>query len=312
MTRSFHIVLGVALLLVASPLFLAACDDGSVASDVGSLLTDARIARQSGDIDRAIVLLESAMAQDSENAPVRVELSSAYLDREGIDLLDVDRVALFLTTFEEGAATSNAPVQRVGETCRYEDDPNAHPFDPSGYDEYVELFSNRDILATVLELLNGVDPTGVDLSVIPEELRVLSLCDGIVDGELVYDNDAALASMRELGLSDDEITTALAVNAVARFLEAYFFVVEDVPQQTNWYHVTGEAGDHIGVCADDPDALRAQVEVAIQNLGESMTSLDLRDHVLGGGTASSELVEHVLDAYESIEDDLGPYCDGGA
>ena len=54
------------------------------------------------------------------------------------------------------------------------------------------------------------------------------------------------------------------------------------------------------------------MEEAIEDLGESITSLDLRDHVIGGGTASQELVQHVLDAYEAIEDDLGPYCEGGA
>lgn len=312
MTRSFRFVLGAAFLLVATPLFLAACDGGDVASDVDSLLIDARIARQSGDIDGAIALLETAMAQAPENAPVRVELSSAYLDREDVDLLDVDRVALFLTTFEENLVEpSDAPVQRFGGTCRYADDPNAQPFDPREYDGYVDLYSNRDLIDSVLGLLNGVDPSGVDLSIIPDELRVVSLCQGIVDGQLIYDRDAALASMRALGLSDDEITTALAVNAVVLFFESYFFISEDIPQQTTWYHVQGPNGDYIGVCADDQDALRAQVEEAIEDLGESITSLDLRDHVLGGGTASQELVQHVLDAYVAIEEDLGPYCEGG-
>ena len=312
MTRSLRFVLGAAFLLVATPFFLAACDGGDVASDVESLLIDARIARQSGDIDRAIALLESAMAQAPENAPVRVELSSAYLDRADVDLFDVDRVALFLTTYDEGSgAISSSPVESVGASCQYEDDPSAQPFDPGEYEGYVDLYSDRDLIESVLGLLNGAEPTGGDLSIMPEELRVLSLCQGIVDGQLIYDRDAALASMRALGLSDDEITTALAVNAVARFFEAYFFVVEDIPQQTSWYHLEGAGGDSIGVCGDDPDALREQVEGALQDLGESVTSLDLRNYVLGGGTTSQELVQHVLDAYEAIEEDLGPYCEGG-
>jgi len=313
MTRSLRFALGAAFLLVATPFFLAACDGGDIASDVDSLLIDARIARQSGDIEGAISLLETAMAQAPDNAPVRVELSSAYFDRGGIDLLDVDRVALFLTTFEENLReTPDVPVQRSGGTCQYADDPNAQPFNPDEYDGYVDLYANSDLINSVLGLLNGVDPTGIDLSIIPEELRVISLCQGIVDGQLIYDRDEALASMRALGLSDDEITTALAVNAVARFFEAYFFIAEDIPQQTSWYHVQGQSGDYIGVCADDQDALREQVEEAIEDLGESITSLDLRDQVIGGGTASQELVQHVLDAYEAIEDDLGPYCEGGA
>ena len=312
MKRQLCIVLGAAILLVATPFFLAACDSGQATSDVESLLTDARIARQSGDIDGAITLLESARAQDPGNAPVRVELSSAYLDREDIDLLDVDRVALFLTTFEQNlVVTSDTPVQGFGGSCQYADDPNAQQFDPGDYSGYIDLYSDRELIQSVVALLNGPDTSGSELSIIPDDLRVLSLCQGIVDGQIIYDRDAALASMRELGLNDDEIATALAVNAVSRFMEAYFFVSQDIPQQTSWYRVNGQSGDFIGVCADDQEALRGQVENAIMDLGESITSLDLRDHLLGGGTTSQELVQHVLDAYELVEDDLGPYCEGG-
>ncbi len=311
MNRSRLIAIGTAFILVATPLILSACD-GSEVSDVESLLTDARIARQAGDIDQAIALLETAMDQAPTNAKVRIELSSAYLDREDVDLLDVDRVALFLTSFEENVSdTPGNSIQRFGGVCQYADDPHAQLFAPGDYQGYVDLYADRDLIDNVVDLLNGVDPSGADLSIIPEELRTLSLCSGIVDGEIFYNQEAALAHLRALGLSDDEIATALAVNAVVRFFEAYFFIVEDIPQQTSWYHVAGQSGDYIGVCADDEDALREQVEGAIQDLGEAVASLDLRDHLLGGDTASQELVQHVLDAYEAIEGDLGPNCDDG-
>ncbi len=314
MTRSFRFVGGAAFLLLATPLFLAACDGSSASSDIDSLLVDARLARQSGDIATAITLLESALTQDSQHPQVRVELGSAYLDREDVNLLDVDRVALFLTTFEATVSSpSETPVQRFGSVCRYEDDPNAHPFDPAEYDEYIDLYANRDLINSVLDLLNGTDPTGVEIGIMPDELRSLSLCHGIEEGELIYDRDGALASLRGFGLSDDEIAMALAVNAVARFMEAYFFITEDIPQQTSWFRVMGsQGGNYIGVCADNQDELRVQVEDAIADLGESITSLDLRDHLLGGDTTSHELVQHVLDAYESVKGDLGPYCNGGA
>ncbi len=311
MSRSHLLAFGAAILLAAAPPFLAACDSNPV-SDVESLLTDARIARQAGDLDQAIALLESAMALSPENAPVRVELSSAYLDREDVDLLDVDRVALFLTTFADNATDSpGGTSQSVGGTCRYAEDPNAQLFAPGDYQGYGDLYSDRELIDSVVGLLNGVDPSNGSLSIVPDELRVLNLCTGIVDGELFYDGDTALASMRALGLNDNEIATALAVNAVSRFFEAYFHIVEDIPQQTDWYHVASQSSDYIGVCAEDEEALRGHVEVAILDLGEAVTSLDLRDQLLGGTTASQELVQHVLDAYEAVQADLGPYCDGG-
>lgn len=300
--------LSAALLLVAAPLFLAACDGSDVdLGDVNSLLTDARIARQAGDLDGAINLLESALDQDAENVSVRVELASAYMERNDVDLLDLDRIALYLTSFEDNFTESDNP-QAVGKTCQYDNDPNAHPFELSDYEEYLELYEVREAINEVLALLNGTDPTGVDLSIIPEELRALSLCSGISDGELDYDREGALAAMQAIGLTDDEITTALAVNAVGRFLEAYFFITEDIPQEASWFQIKDENGDYIGVCADDPDALREQVETAIEDLGEAITSLDLRDHVLGGNTTTRDLVEHVIEAYEAVEEHLGPYC----
>lgn len=308
MIHHIRILLSAALLFVATPLFLVGCDaTESGAGDIEALLTDARIARQAGDIDQAISLLETAFHLAPDNAPVRIELASTYMEQSDVDLLDLDRIALYLTTFEETTAAPGTP-STVGKSCQFENDPNAEPFELRNYEEYIELFENRELINEVLSLLDGTDPAGINLEIIPEELRSLSLCGGISEGDLDYDRDGALSAMRDLGLSDDEITTALAVNAVGRFLEAYFFITEDIPQQAQFYRVMDENGDYIGVCAEDPDALRQQVETAILDLGEAITSLDLRDHTLGGNTAARELVEHVVDAYESVEDHLGPYC----
>ena len=295
--------------LVAAPLALLSVPgcDNAAAGSVDDLLTDARIARQQGRHAEAVRLLEQAYEAAPENAAVRAELGVSYLDREEIGLAEINRLARFLTDPPADAAPSPSPTTNLGATCPYADDPHATPFDPTSIEDYIELVGHRDLIEQVLAILHE-GPGGDVPPVIPEALRAIGLCEGIEDGQLVYDRDGALAEMRALGLSDDQITAVLAANAVARLYDAYFFLTEDVPQQTTWYRVENGETSYIGVCADDEEALRAQAEEAIRDFGEALASLDLRAHVLGGDTPSVELVQAVIEAYESIRDDLGPYC----
>lgn len=299
-----RLTLALLALLVGAPSFLAACDQSSPADDANTLLTDARIARQGGDLDTAIELLEQAHDLDAASAEIRVELASAYFERDDVDLFDLDRVALFLLDQQPGdGATGDeaepAPTAafKGGASCTYADDPEAVPFDPREVDGYPELAANRATVERVLELLAVV---------IPEELRAMDLCTGIEDGALVYEHEAALAAMRAFGLSDTQIASTLAINAVARLLNAYFFLAEDLAPQTQWYRLPDQ---RIGLCADDVEALRAQSQDAIRDLGEVLTSLDLRDRTLGGNAATRDLIAHAIDAYEAVADHLGPYCE---
>ncbi len=303
---------GLALLLVlasAVPATLSGCDTD--ASDPGARLDDARIARQQGDLDAAVRLYEEALAAEPSNAVVRVELSATVLERAEVDLLDLDRVALFLS--EAQASPPPAPARPtgpptadgLGASCPYAGDPAAVPFDPREVEGYPGLFTQREAIRAALAVLDGSGPVPGD-AVIPASLRFADLCTGVEDGALVYDHAAVLEEMRQTGLSADAIASALAVNAVGRLLDAYFFLVEDVAEQTTWYRL---ADGSVGVCADDEEALRAQAEAAVGDVGEALASLDLRASIIGGDVAA-EFVQSALDAYESIEDDLGPYCGG--
>ena len=289
-----------ALLFIGTPLLLTACDQATPTDDANALLTDARIARQAGDIETAIELLEQAYALDDTDAAVSVELSSAYFERDNVDLFDLDRIALFLLeqqrTDATPAPTSTPAANAVGSVCTYASDPNAVAFDPREMDGYADLSTHRETVTRVLALLDRV---------IPDELRAVSLCEGIADGTLVYEHDAALASLRALGLSDQQIASTLAINAVARLLNAYFFFAEEIAPQAQWYRLPNQ---QIGICADDVEGLRAQSQDALRDLGEVLTSLDLRDRALGGSTATRDVLAHAIDAYEAIADHLGPYC----
>ena len=288
--------------------FLVACDYTSSADDADTLLADARLARQAGDLDKAVALLEQALALEPGHAGVRVELASVYLQRAEIDLLDIDRMMLFLAEPAPppvpppgGSGLGNGPGGG-GTFCPLEYDPRATPFALSDAEGYAALLGEEAAVETALALLHDVPPGGGP--VMPEALRALELCTAVVDGELTYDRAEALAALRATGLPDVEIASALAVNGATRFLDSYFFLAEELTQPATWYRIEGLG---LGACVEDPLALREETTGALADFFEALTSLDLRAELLGG-TAAREIVDHGLVVYEAIRLYLGPVC----
>ena len=100
------------LVLGVCAVLLTACDN----ADPGAtdLLTDARIARQAGDLTAAIDLLERALDEDPAHAAVRVELSSVLLERDGLDLLVTVPVPMCKAAL---GGEMEAPCLLGGENC---------------------------------------------------------------------------------------------------------------------------------------------------------------------------------------------------
>ena len=301
--RSFALLAAFAIAAVPA---LTGCDE-SIPTQPEDLLVDARIARQAGDINKAVDLLERAHTADRSDAVVRVELASALFTQADLDVTDLDRIASFLLD-----ETASGDLGIPGETasakaadCPYETSPGAEPFDPRGLAEYDQYVDRGSVSTRVRELL---DP------VITEQLRPADfLCSGITEteggAELNYDPEAALAAMRaaDSRLTDELIASALAVNAVAEAMDTYVFLTDDLREETAWYRL---ANGNLGVCpvGVTEAELRDLAEGAIADLGEALLSIDLRSRILGSGEVSTELVDIVLDAYSEVRDDLAPYC----
>jgi len=294
------------LLSVAVLAPLTACDQtGDLTSGTeAQLIENARVARTTGDYTTAIEVLDAAFEAYPESAPVRAEYAMTLFERDDINLIDLDRLATFLA--DAGStlpvAPTPSPTMSVGaSTCTYASDPTATPFDPTTYAGFPQLDASREVIAQTLALL---DP------VIPDAIQHFTICTTIADGPdgpvLNYVPADALAEMRAMGLSDDQIASALATNALARFLNAYLTVTTALTQETTWYRTDGGSG--IGVCADDPDQLQAEAEASIEDLGEAVVSLDLRGVALGNPSLTQELVDLMLEGYTEIRDGIGTYC----
>lgn len=285
-----------ALLLASVLLPLAACDEtGGMSANVETAVEDAVIARQSGDYAAAVAILEDAYEREPDNAIVRVELATTILERDDVDLLDIDRIAQYVTR-GTGAATAEATASEARGTCAAASDPTATEFDPTAYAGYADLTANAASIARALSLLQPVMPAAI---------AGFSICTNVVDGQLAYDRDGAIAELRAQGLSEARVAQVLAVNALASLVDAYLFVSAELPAQTTWYRL---ADGSITICADDEAALRAQAEAAVADLGEAVLSLDARASVLGADSAAADLVDLALDAFEEIRDAVGEYC----
>ena len=285
-----------ALLAALALLPLAACDEtGGFSESVDLAVDDAVIARQSGDYDKAVTILKDAMRRAPENAEVRVELATTILERDGIDLLDVDRIAQFIT---RGAASAPAaPASLAGRaSCAYAADPSATPFRLEDLEGYEELVAE----------VEGIDEASAALdAVIPDAIQGFSVCSSVKGGALAYDRAGALQALRDQGLSETQVAQALAVNALAQLTSAYIFITEKVEQETTWYRL---ADGSIAVCVEDAEALKAQAEAPVRAFGEAVLSLDARAAVLGRTSTASDLVAVALDAFEEVRDAVAETC----
>ena len=294
------------LLLSLLLLPLAACDEtgGITDGDGGALdvevsVGDAVVARNQGDFATAVTLLDRALVAEPQNARVRVELATTLLQRDGIDLLDLERVGRFLTETATNARPAGAQAQGRG-GCAAATDPTAQAFDPTAVEGFDEIRANLETIAQAEETL---DP------VIPAALQSFDLCTSVAGGALDYDRDGAVRALRDQGLTDAQVTQALAVYALAQFLDAYVFVTEELPQEVTWYRL---ADGTVTICATDEDAFEVQAQAAVQDFGKAVLSLDARASLLGADSVAAGVVATALQTYEEVRDAIADFCSADA
>lgn len=283
--------LALATLAVALMLPLSGCDEtSSTSSDVADTIGDAQIARQNGDFDRAESLLRGALAQDGASAPVRAELAATLLARQGLNLLDLDRIAQFVIDGTNAAAAT--PAGRASGTCAFA--ATGTPFDPTSVAGFPQITASRAQIEEAIALTAPLLPAG---------LTTFDACTAIApDGTLRYDRVAAATRLRASGMTDTQISKLLADNALARFLSAYLTVSTGLGQQTTWYRLPDGS---VGICADDADALVGQTRPAVARLGTAVLSLDTRARSFGGAT---DLVDAARDAFADIREGVAGFC----
>ena len=272
------------LLAAVLALTLVGCDETTALdADPSVLVLDAVAAREAGDHPLAVELLERAYERAPDDPVVRVELATTLLQRDGLDLLGLERIGRFLA---DGAGASSDGA-RVANRCAQASAPDAQTFRLADVEGFGELVAHAETVSRAADLLAAV---------VPATLQRFDVCTSVADGALVYDRDGALAELA--GLGRERAAQALAVHALAQFFDAYLAVSARLDQEVTWVRL-----------ADDPGALRAGAQVAVGHLGQAALALDARAGLVGSGSLTADVVAVALDAYETVRDALGVRCD---
>lgn len=291
-------LLGAAALLAA--VLLAGCnlldpvyDDGR---DVASLLEDARFARAAGDYDRAINLLERALRIDPSNQTVRLELAVTLMRRDQLSLLHLESVTAHLLSGRGASGAAGRPAGEVA--CTFGEDATLEPFDPQALSDFNAISAARTTLARILELLN--QPASADEApAMPTAFLALQICDIIRDGALDYDREAVLEALYDRFDNDEQVTSALTMNAVALTLSAYVALFEQPDLQIDWFIVDGE---DVGGCvaAEHYDLFIHRAQEQVGRAGRALLALDLL-MAHSGNASYATYVDDALALYLTIE-----------
>ena len=240
-------------------------------NDPDVILEDARIALQNGDAEKAVELLEKALDKAPESQEIRIELSSALFQANGIDLLTMKDLAEFIS--EQEATVSKASIMQSA-SCNFNEDPIfTRQLQFENEEAYVQLLNNSETLARSIELL----ATALELD------APTDLADHIIGNAYLM---RAIASMGE---------AVLEIKATADALGA------TLHQRTN---------NSIGYCAPTPSAL-AEIESVIlceqlPVFNAAIEDLLFRQNLLG--LTESELVDAVSQARDELNNVTSQSC----
>jgi hypothetical protein len=314
-------------LLLLGGTALAGCnalETGYQGESVDELVTDAVIARQSGDLDQSQALLEEAHRQDPSHTAARVELAETLMQQAGLTVQSVEAFASHLTArigeSGVGAAPSSA---RGGEPkCTFDGrDVTVEAFDPTAF-EGTMLFDEAVVVAgVVLGLITNVGDVAADA--VPDQIALMSsdqLCETVDESGFDYDRGAALAAFDE-SLTEPQVVSALTNYVLASSLAAYDRLFLDLTPEygLTWYRVetnnSPESDPYLGHCAVfESEAAENQfydrIEEGVIDLGRAAVAFELRAAVLGYPEATAAALDGAAEAYEASEEDLVDYCEG--
>jgi hypothetical protein len=275
----------------------------SEATDAEVLLADARHARASGDLDKAIGLLEKALVVSPSHPIVRFELASTLMRRDKLDLLTLEATVSHLLNAGGTASARSAPDQ----VCTFGLLDSAEPFDPTDFEAFEQISASRPTILRVLELLN--DPSSpTETPAMPSELTDLDICEVMSPNGLEYNRSVVLSALSDRFENHSQVTGALTANSIAITLGSYVNLFEQPDLNVDWYIVNGQ---NVGACVADEniELLTERARGEVRRAGQALISLDLLIHH-SGNTNFEEVIDDAIDFYQTLEsDDIDPCSD---
>jgi len=268
----------------------------SEGGDVATLLEDARHARASGDLARAISLLERALEQEPSHPIVRLDLSTALLQQKRLGLLELEALTRhFLDAF---GVDQTAGRTAASDSCTFEPGTQTGTFDPRGAEGYAAVAAARPTLRRVVQLLS--DPAApTEAPAMPSAFTSLDICEAVSDGAFSdsyrLNRSAVLAALRNQFPTDAQVTAALSTAAVAYTLGSYVAIFEQPDLPVAWFTLEG---DRVGGCvaAGQYDLFVSRTRAEVRQVGRALFALDL----LMAFSGQQDYQEYVEDGLELL------------
>jgi hypothetical protein len=275
----------------------------SEGGDVDALLEDARHARASGNLNKAVELLERAYEREPSNPIVRLDLGSTLMQREKLTFLEVEAVTRhILDALGHGDAFRGASA--AAEVCTFESGTATGSFNPRAADGYAQIVSARPTLRRVVELLS--DPAApTEAPALPEAFTSLDVCEAITPAGLNYNRNTVLAALRSQFPTDTQVTAALSTASVAYTLGSYVALFEQPDLPVSWYTLPD---DGLGACVAEAqyDLLVERAQAEVRQVGRALFALDLL-MLHSSQDEFAEYVDDALDLYATFDaDHLSP------
>lgn len=237
------------------------------------LLSEARAALTQGQPDRAVDLLREALAADSSNAEVRVELASAMLEARDVDIVTLRSMGRFIIGDEKRTSISNT---HESGRCTFDQEPVSLPvFDYEDAPEYQVFVENEAVFEEVQALLGD---ERIDFEALAAELRARRLL---------------------VGAFADIATAVLEINRRIKALDATLYRLP-----------SGAIGlcaptpeDRFQLEKDIVCALLPRIEAALEEL-------NARNGLIGREPDEGVIIDIVRDAIEAIRGDTEIDCTG--
>lgn len=263
-------------------------------NDPKVLLQDAAVAIRKNEPAKAVTILEKAFQKEPDNPKVRVELASALLAANNIDVLDIVSLYENISKDVRGSAGTGA-FSKTASHCTFNDSaigtPAVRAFDPS-YQGLQALLNKAPVIARVITLVQPILPAA--LTATPYNVPDLTEAQA---------RQFAAQIKAASGLTDAQVANLLLINATATIIQIYNDMFFNTPG-VSWYLVKGPTGnEYVGACATSIAVVKAKAACQLPKLQGAANSLRVRGYLVGGEAAT--LANEFNVALTKLETELG-------
>lgn len=293
--------------LFAAALIFSGCNvfeglyESGLSSNPVVLMADAEQAMQQGKPEKAVQILEKAVEKTQpktvERSKAQINLSTAKMAAASVSVMQIQRVIEgFNDRIEKGSGKSSGKMLGfAGAVCSFSaPDVQLEEITLSEIDGYTHISGKHEVLAEVQRLVN-------------EALHITS------KPGPQFDVQARIDSLRNAGLAQADIATALLNSALAYASSSYTHIVESGGDRIHWYRVrsAGSGDYYLGYCAPTQQVIedvKDETACSMSDIAFSVRLLRARARFYDAGSLAHEIADKAQEGYDKLQEELDGTC----